>query len=227
MPPAPLVCLFDLDGTLIDSIHLILSCYRHTFRTHFGEAPPDDVWIAGIGTPLMTQLRQIVGDEALAQEMGRTYKAFQDAHHDELLREFPGVREVLVTLRERGHIVGVVTSKMRAPALRGLKSAGLADLVEVVVDAESSTKHKPDPEPLLHALRQLGRSPADALYVGDSPHDIMAGRAAGARTIGVSTGPFTRERLAEEQPDTVVAELREILDVVAGWESGRRTLATG
>ena len=83
-------CLFDLDGTLIDSIPLILACYRHTFRAHFNEVPPDDVWVSGIGTPLLAQLRAIVGDEVLARRMADTYREFQDEHHDELLKEFPG-----------------------------------------------------------------------------------------------------------------------------------------
>ena len=71
----PLALLFDLDGTLVDSIELILSSFRYTFRQHVGEVPPDSKWIAGLGTPLFTQLKEFTQDDALARAMIATYPA--------------------------------------------------------------------------------------------------------------------------------------------------------
>lgn len=200
---------------------LILACFRHTFRTHFGEAPPDDVWIAGIGTPLLTQLRNLAGDDALALRMADTYRQYQDTHHDELLRRFPAVPETLAGLRAAGLRIGVVTSKMPSPARRGLRQAGLLELIDVLIDAESTPRHKPDPAPVLLALERLGGLPDETVFVGDAPVDIAAGRAAGVRTIAALCGPFSRERLEQEQPDAVVAEVREVPAVLRSWNADR------
>jgi pyrophosphatase PpaX len=220
MPARPRVCLFDLDGTLIDSVPLILASFRHTFTATFGSAPPDSAWIAGMGRPLIDQLRDLVGDASLARQMADTYREFQDAHHDQLVRQFPGVREALLDLRERGHRVGVVTSKMREAALRGLLHAGLDSMVEIVIDAESSTRHKPHPEPVLLALAAFERTAQEAVFAGDSPHDIAAGRAAGVRTIATLCGPFSREQLEPAGPDAIVAGVPEVPATVAAWEVG-------
>ncbi len=201
---------------------MILACFRHTFRTHFGDAPPDAVWIGGIGTPLLTQLRKLVGDDALALQMAETYRQYQDAHHDELLQRFPEVPETLSRLRADGLRIGVVTSKMPAPAKRGLDRAGLLGLVDVVVDAGSTPRHKPDPAPVLLALERLQGRPEDAVFIGDAPVDIAAGRAAGVRTIAALCGPFPRERLEQEHPDAFVQDVRGVPDVLQEWSSPLR-----
>ncbi len=82
MPRRPLALLFDLDGTLVDSIELILTSFRHTFATHLGAVPPDSAWIAGLGTPLFTQLREFTRDDEVASAMTATYREFQMQHHD-------------------------------------------------------------------------------------------------------------------------------------------------
>jgi len=214
---SPRACLFDLDGTLIDSTELILTSFRHTFRVHLGAALPDEEWVTGIGTPLINQLRSLVDDEALVQRMAATYRDYQTTHHDQLLREFPGVREAMAALRSGGHAIGVVTSKARAPALLGLRSAGLTGLVDVVIDFEAVTNHKPHPEPVLKALEALGCAPGDAVFVGDSPHDVVAGRTAGVRTIAVLCGPFPRSRLEAEHPDAIVPDVSAAAALIAAW----------
>src|SRR6185312_13665698 len=93
---APLAILFDLDGTLADSVELILGAFRHTFNTHLGAVPADQAWIAGMGTPLASQIRALVADKALIEPMTATYRAWQNQHHDEMLREFVGARQVAV-----------------------------------------------------------------------------------------------------------------------------------
>ena len=91
-----------------------------------------------------------------------------------------------------------------------MKRAGLSELVDIVIDAESTTKHKPDPTPVLLALEKLSCSAADAIYVGDAPVDIQAGRAAGTRTIGTLGGPFSRARLEQESPDVILQDVRGV-----------------
>lgn len=214
------VLLFDLDGTLVDSIELILASFRHAFASVLGEAPADEAWIRGIGTPLVSQIRGIVGDDdALVHRIMATYREYQLANHDRLLRGFDGVRETLVGLRSKGHPMGLVTSKMNDLAHRALAFTGLDGLMDVVVGFDSSARHKPDPEPVLIALEQLGRAPADSLFVGDSPHDIVAGNAAGSISVAALWGPFSRTELEAAKPRYSIASIRELPGLVGRLEA--------
>ena len=217
----PLALLFDLDGTLVDSIELILASFRHAFRTHLGTVPPDARWIAGLGTPLFTQLREFTQDDALARAMTATYRAYQMEHHDALMRAYEGVPEAMAELRARGHPTAVVTSKMRDLAERALQFTGLRGTIDVVIGMDDSTRHKPDPEPVLLALRALGREPREAVMLGDSPHDIRAGNAAGVVTVAARWGPFTAEELAAASPTHTAARMRDFPALVAGLRPSR------
>ncbi len=193
--------LFDLDGTLIDSIELILRSYRHTMRLHRGHEPSDDVWMEGLGTPLWVQFRHFTEDPAEIEAMVATYRAYNLAHHDELVRPYDGVVEAVRALRARKKTLGLVTSKMRSGALRGLRVAGLEDAFQVIVGADEVTHPKPHPEPVLMALGRLRAPAAGAVFVGDSRHDLECGRAAGVKTAAVLWGPFDRAHLADLEPD--------------------------
>jgi len=213
-PHTPLAILFDLDGTLADSVELILGAFRHTFNTHLGFVPADQDWIAGMGTPLASQLRALVADETLVEPMTITYRTWQNQHHDELLRAFNGVRETLSLLHHRGHAMALVTSKATDAATRALRLMGIQPLLDHVVGLDSTASHKPAPEPVLHALAKLGRQPADAIFVGDSPHDIAAGNAAGVLTVAALWGPFDRQTLEAANPRRLIADIRDLPPLV-------------
>ncbi len=193
--------LFDLDGTLIDSVDLILRSYRHTLRVHRGTVPADETWLQGLGTPLVVQFRKFTDDEDEIDAMVATYREYNLAHHDDAVRAFPGVREAVEALEGRGIRLGVVTSKIRAGAYRGLRRCGFDGLFEVVVGADDVERPKPDPEPVRRALALLMAQADEAVFVGDSPHDLTAGRAAGVQTAAVSWGPFPRSTLQPLAPD--------------------------
>lgn len=192
--------LFDLDGTLLDSIELIFSSYRHTALTHRGVAPDDAVWLAGLGTPLREQLRYLSEDADEIEAMARTYRDFNLANHDRLARPYDGIVDAVRALGRRGAL-GLVTSKLHYGALRGLRVAGLEDAFAVVVGADDVDKPKPDPAPVLVAVEHLGGDPATTVFIGDSPHDMAAGRAAGVHTAAALWGPFPREALEPYGPD--------------------------
>jgi pyrophosphatase PpaX len=200
-PGRPRVVLFDLDGTLIDSVELILSSYRHTLRVHRGTVPADEVWLEGLGTPLWEQFRRFTTDATEIDAMVATYREHNLAHHDGMVREYPGVRPAVQRLHARGVRLGVVTSKLRGGAERGLRRCGFDGMFEVLVCADDVERPKPHPEPVLRALDALAATPAEALFIGDSPHDLASGRAAGVRTGAVLWGPFPREQLARHEPD--------------------------
>ena len=193
--------LFDLDGTLIDSIELIRQSFRHTMLTHRGQPPEESAWLSGLGTPLRTQFRAFTTDPDEIEAMMATYRAHNNANHDAMIKEYPGARDAVLALKARGIKLGIVTSKLTKGAHRGLARAGFDGLFNVVVGADDVTVHKPEAAPVLFALNHLGVSPAEAVMVGDSPHDITAGHRAGTRTAAALWGPFSRAVLEPTNPD--------------------------
>src|SRR5215216_3047118 len=170
--------LFDLDGTLIDTIELILNSARHAFQKLERECPSDEEWTAGIGIPLSTMFRRYARDDADCVALIGAYREYQLANHDRLTRCYDDVVEVVRGLHERGHSIGIVTSKSESLALRGLTHVGLARYMDTIVGCDSTARHKPDPEPVRIALHRLDSRPENAIFVGDSVHDVLAGNAA-------------------------------------------------
>lgn len=191
--------LFDWDGTLADTIELILRTFEETFRV-LGIPPRgrDDI-LSQVGRPLAEQARDI--DPARAGEIFSTYQRLYEKNHPSLAREFPGIRESLKTLKERGYIMALVTSKRADGARHDLRHFGYEGFFEAVVTADDTVRHKPHPEPALEALRRLGSSPEEATFIGDSPFDVRCAHDAGMTAGAVEWGPFPREALEAEGPD--------------------------
>jgi pyrophosphatase PpaX len=219
--------LFDLDGTLIDSIDLIFASYRHTLIRHSESAPPDDVWLEGLGTPLREQLRPFARDQDELEAMVVTYRDFNLAHHDATVRPFPGIRAAVELLKARGLGLAVVTSKARSGLYRGLDVCGLDDMFTALVAADDVTQHKPDPTPVLQALDMLGVEAGRTVFVGDSPHDMEAGRRAGTRTAAALWGPFSQRQLAKHRPDFWLARPSEIPQLAGLFEPTRPAETSG
>jgi pyrophosphatase PpaX len=206
--------LFDLDGTLIDSVRLILDSYHHTLATHGLPARSDDEWLAGIGTPLTVQFSAWQDTASLLDALIATYREYNLKHHDRMVTVYPGVVDVVARLKRDGIATGLVTSKNRAGAVRGLALARLESLMDVLVCADEVVNPKPHPEPVEKAVRLLGADPATTVYVGDSIHDMRSGRAAGVRTAAVLWGPFGRSHLEGAAPDYWLEKPDDLLDVV-------------
>jgi pyrophosphatase PpaX len=212
----PSAILLDLDGTVVDTVDFILASVRHAFEAH-PLRPSDDEWLAGIGKPLRVQLREIVGDDAEVERLVLRYRAHQREHHDARTRAYAGAAAAVGALRAAGCAIGIVTSKLVEPAERTLRHVGLAAQVDVLVGADSCERHKPDPAPVLLALERLGRRPAEALFAGDSHHDVAAGRAAGVVTVGAlwgATSPAARASLVAARPDHLLAGIDELPGLV-------------
>lgn len=205
--------LFDLDGTLLDSIGLILESFHHTSRVHLGRELTDEFWLAGVGTPLRTALSKVASSTEELDAMLDTYRSFNLEHHDRMAKPYPGVVDVVRKLYARGAPMALVTSKLSTGATRGLRLLDLERELVVRVCADDVEHGKPHPEPVFKALAALGARPDDAVFIGDSDHDIHAGRAAGVETIAVTWGPFAREKLEAAGPTRWVNEPTQILDL--------------
>src|SRR5436305_9410762 len=195
----PYAVLFDLDGTLVDSIALLMASMRHTFQGRHRQ-PTDTEWIEGIGSPLPKQLTPYVESDEDRERLVNRYRTFQLENHDRLMAHYSGVIDTLALLYQRGHPMGVVTSKGNMMMERGLQFIGADDYIVVAIGYDSVHIHKPDPYPVRAALEKLGYHTNEAVFVGDSPHDIKSGNDAGVITIAALWVPLRRDQLEPYRP---------------------------
>jgi pyrophosphatase PpaX len=205
------IVLFDLDGTLIDSGPLILASMQHAVRTVLGrEIPVEELGTTIGGQGIVAQMTAIDADHA--DELLDVYKEHNDGLH-ETLEAFDELLELLPGLRAEGRKLGIVTAKRhRTVDLALARFPALASSFDVVVAHEDTDRHKPEPDPVLLAVEKLGGSPEEAAYVGDSPFDIGAAKAAGVFAIAVGWGGIhPDERLLAQEPDAFVRTPEELL----------------
>ncbi|MEW6127068.1 MAG: HAD-IA family hydrolase [Acidobacteriota bacterium] len=221
--------LFDLDGTLIDTTELILQSFAHTWQSVCGYQHSRDALLSTFGIPLREAMRKLLIEypaetEAIAstnfqdengtvESLLATYRHFNFHNHDTIARPFAHTREVVSTLRARGYRLGVVTSKGRELARRGLQLCSINEFIEEAVFLEDTTIHKPRPEPILLALEKFKTEARHAVYVGDSFHDMIAGRTAGVKTIAAAWGPMPRRELEREAPDFIAESMNDLLEI--------------
>ena len=201
LAPSERAILFDLDGTLINTVDLILKSFHHTTATHGLPSFTDDEWLEMLGTPLRVQFRRCTENDDEIQELISTYVDYNLKHHDDLVEHYPGICDAVRSFHEAGLRLGVVTSKMHGSLERGLSIGGYDGLFDVLIAADDVKNPKPHPEPVLMALERLGVGPEAATFVGDSPHDMASGRAAGVRLAAAMWGPFSRETLEPYEPE--------------------------
>jgi pyrophosphatase PpaX len=204
------VVLFDLDGTVVDSGAIILASMRHATREVLGLEYRDEELLQAVGGPgLEAQMAVLAPDRV--EELVRVYRAHNEPLHDEL-EACDGMADVLVRLQEEGRRLGIVSAKLRSTVELAFARVPLGHLFETIVGGDETERHKPDPEPLLLAARRLRVPPRECAYVGDSPFDMRAARAAGMHGIAVTWGRIHgRESLEREAPDAIVDSPEDLL----------------
>lgn len=201
------VVLFDLDGTLANSIDLILASYAHAFGAVTGRRITSDEARPWIGETLA----QTFGREAPGHvaDLEAAYRVYYEAHIGDVTG-YPGAPELLADLRAAGATMGVVTAKRRPAAEMTMRRAGVAGLIDLIGTMEDAVAHKPDPEPLLVAARKLGADLDDCVYVGDAVYDIQAARAAGMAVAAVTWGAGEASELLALKPDVSASRMDEL-----------------
>lgn len=203
--------LFDLDGTLINTIDLIIDSFLYTMEKFFpGQYERKDV-ISFIGPPLTETFERL--NPGHVEEMVETYRKYNLEKHDELIKEYDGVRETLEELYANNYKLAVVTTKRKMTAIRGLKLMGLDSFFRSVVTLDDVENYKPHPEPLLKAMNQLQSVPEKTLMVGDSMHDILGGKNARTKTAGVAWTIQGKEHLLSYEPDIMLDNMRDLLTI--------------
>ncbi len=225
MPQYELLC-FDLDGTLVDSTGDIRAALVHGLAA----VPPPDVRLdehalgcAGLGLPLdefFALARPSPHPRAGDDGRRRFIDAYRDHYHAHLLdktRAFADVAETLTLLEELragGLRTAVATTKRTLTAERVLAGLGLAHHFDLILGTEEPMPHKPAPDLLLECARRLGCDPRGGLMVGDTERDVLAGRAAGMRTCGVTYGVLGVEGLTPHAPDFLVDRFADLWPLV-------------
>jgi pyrophosphatase PpaX len=208
------VVLFDLDGTLIDSGPIIMASMRHASLTVLGRELDEDRARAAIGGPgLVEQMRDLDPDRV--DELVDAYRAHNAPLHDQL-EAFPAALEALRVLGGQGRRLGVVTAKrVDTAGLAFERFPVLQETIELLVGWEDTERHKPFPDPILKALERLDVGAEQAAYVGDSPFDVGAARAAGVFAVAVGWGGIHGDdALLAAEPDVLVHDVEQLLGVL-------------
>jgi phosphoglycolate phosphatase len=214
----PRAVLFDLDGTLIDSLPDLVAAVNRMLAA-WDRAPlsPDAVKaLVGGGAAILVEQAFLTtgGPVALpVEELLRRFLADYEPRSAELTRPWPAVIETLTLLKEAGLALAVCTNKPSGATRVVLAKLGLADFFDVVVGADETPALKPDPVHIQVILDRLGVSADQAAMVGDSYNDIAAARAAGVPTIAVSFG-YAHGPVAELGADWIIDDYRDLPSVL-------------
>ena len=204
--------LFDFDGTLLDTNELIIQTFMHVLNKRFpGQYEPKDC-VKFIGPSLTETFTDIAPNEV--EELIKEYREWNHIHHDELVKEYEGVVETLEKLKEMGLRLVIVSTKRRETIARGLDIMGAAHLFEFVIGIDDVTHVKPDPEPILLAIKKLGVAKEEVIMIGDNSHDILGGKNAGVRTAGVAWALKGRDFLQQFNPDYMLEHMSDLISIV-------------
>lgn len=204
--------VFDLDGTVVDSVELIIVSFQHAMREVLGREVSREGSIAYVGRPLREQMMFFSPEHV--DELVASYREFNHREHDRMLTLYDGISPLLDRLQRSGVKLGLVTSKSRYTTQMAFDLTGIESYFGATVCADESPGNKPSPDPILLCLERLQVSPNDAAYVGDSPSDIQAAHAAGVDAIGVTWGVFDPDTLAAEKPGRLVHTICELAEVL-------------
>lgn len=214
--------ILDFDGTLGDTrANIVLTMSQTLARKGYPVASEEEI-ASTIGLPLEEGFRQLIPgipeDEVISCAL--TYRDIFEANRKLLVpRLFPGVAETLASLASEGYVLTVASSRSSRSLKGFLSDMDIDGYISYVLGADNVSKAKPDPEPVLKTLSDLGFAPEDTIVVGDMPVDIIMGKGAGAKTCGVTYGNSCREDLAAAGADMIIDIFPELVGVLHKLES--------
>lgn len=209
--------VFDFDGTLGDTLELILKCNHETRRRMGAPVIPDSTIISTIGIPLWDGIKEMnpgISEADIPAWMKMYREVFDGLKHQIVPVLFPGVKETLAGLHKKGIILTVASSRGRESLNDFLQAMGIAPYFDYVLGAEDVVNAKPNPEPVLKTLGRFGVIGPECLVVGDMPVDIQMGLGAGAVTCGVTFGNSSREALSAAAANYVIDSFDKLLSII-------------
>lgn len=210
--------IFDFDGTLINSNDAVISMLHLASEKHRGVPFTQEELDEVIGKPIDTQMAFLSLEKK--DELVAFYRSEYRKVRDELTKAYDGMREVLIELKQLGIQTAIVSNKGRSGIDHGMEMFDLEQLIDVTVSKDDVIHPKPDLEGIFKALELLGKDESEseyAVFVGDSAHDIMCGKAARCKTILVGWTLINREKLMIYEPDAIVETPGDILTLLKQW----------
>ena len=208
--------LFDFDGTVMDTNGVIIDSWQHTFRTIEGKERPVEEIIRTLGEPLDVTMARLYP----RMDVSEAVSIYRSYHHDnfgERIKLFPGMKDLIASLKEKGYKLGLVTSRLTASTMQGLEKYDIKEYFDAVVTCSDTEKHKPDPEPLNIALEKLGSKPEESIMLGDTMLDILCARNAGVISVLVGWSLAVPEsgRTGENAPDHIIETAEGLYGILA------------
>jgi len=208
--------ILDFDGTLADTVDGIVRTAKATLKELSLPDIPRETIVSHIGLPLGEMFKGMtgIGDEAFIAECMTTYRRIFKVIALDSIVPFPGVKETLRNLKEKGISLNIASSRSRGSIEYFLKKEGMEDLFDIILGAGDTQKHKPHPEMVLKILEKKGIPASEALMVGDTTFDIMMGHSGGCRGCGVTYGNHSRETLSEVHTEYLIDSFPEIESII-------------
>jgi len=214
------VCLFDLDGTLLDTVESIAYIANKVLAHYDLPALPvcDFNYYAGDGANKLIEraFAAAGGDASDIDEAREMYKDMFAKDPIYKVHPYEGVVETLQALKDSGAILTVCTNKPDQAARANLAAMFDDDLFEVIQALDASVKRKPAPDMALTIAKQLGVDPSECMYIGDTDTDMQTGKAAGMYTIGVLWGFRDRAELEANHADIIIERPQELIAIYRG-----------
>jgi HAD superfamily hydrolase (TIGR01509 family) len=217
--------LMDLDGTIADTLPHLFASFRNAVAPFVSREPTDAEIVASFGPPERDCIMQILYEcndttrTVVPDDLDRAVRLFHDYYecrHD-AVRAFPGIPEVIQLARKLGWRFGVQTGKGRRSAVFTLERLRLRRETEYLVSGEDVRNPKPDPEGVKKALTEFRVPPSELLVVGDTPADVEAGKAAGAKTAAALWGAFDRDATRQSGANWVLGKVDDLRLVIERW----------
>lgn len=207
--------LYDLDGTILDTNELIFRSFMYALQGVVADEFGREHIIPSMGQPLVDQLRLFSGQEDVA-ELLKKYRVYNLSHHDEFVKPFPYVNEVLAKLEQHGILQGVVTSKMRMTTERGLRYVGIMSHIHpsAIMSIDDVVHPKPHPEAIVKAIESLSVLPEETIMLGDSAVDMQAAVAAGCIPVGVAWSLKEVQLLLDHGAQHIIHDMRDLYTII-------------
>jgi pyrophosphatase PpaX len=203
--------LFDMDGTLIASSKAILSSVKAAARITGLRIPTDKEIKEIIHLPSQLSFKVLYPDRE-PEEFDSVFLSLMRSEFKDMIEEIPKAKMTLELLREKGIKIGIVTTKDRESAEETIRNFRFP--FDLLLTAEDTERTRPDPEPLLKAIELVDSTPPQTFYCGDTPQDIIQGRRAGVKTIGLTTGLHSKVELEKEKPDFIFDNIEAVLNIL-------------
>jgi pyrophosphatase PpaX len=208
--------LFDLDGTLAETMSVIIECYREVFKHYLGRAYSKAEIMAILNTAGRPET-VVIGERIPKEKVDEAVNLFRSLYAKRLRAEarvYSGVMKLLLELSFSGQQVALVTGKSRWGTEFTLEEFGINSYFQALITGEDVEEPKPSPQGVLQAVQRLGSDASKTLYVGDAPIDIEAGRAAGVLTGAALWGATAKEKLLDMMPDFAFETVEDLEKIV-------------